>query len=91
MGNWYDFKRQECREDLFWSSLASNTNWFSSAWLDNERIPATISDVIEHLSEKPITAGRWWVARFIDRHETELTVQKASVVERPGTKSHPTT
>jgi hypothetical protein len=48
-----------------------------------ERIPATISDVIDYLPQKLIMAARWWVARFIERHEVDLTVQKASVPEHP--------
>jgi hypothetical protein len=47
-----------------------------------DSIPATISDIIDYLAQKSITADRWWVARFVERHEAELTTQKASVLER---------
>jgi hypothetical protein len=46
-----------------------------------ERIPATIPDVIDYLAQKSIIADRWWVARFVECHEAELTVQKASPLE----------
>jgi hypothetical protein len=46
------------------------------------RIPATIYDVIDYLTQKSITADWWWDARFVERHKAELTVQKASVLER---------
>jgi hypothetical protein len=48
---------------------------------EGERIQATISDVINYLAQKAITANRWWVARLIGRREAELTVQKALVLE----------
>jgi hypothetical protein len=47
-----------------------------------ERIPATISDVIDYLAHKSITVDWWWVARFVEYHEAELAVSKASVLER---------
>jgi hypothetical protein len=46
-----------------------------------ERIPVTLSAVIDYLAQKSITADRWWVARFVECHEAEPTVQKASVLE----------
>jgi hypothetical protein len=47
-----------------------------------QRIPAIISDVIDYLAQKSITVDWWWVARFPERHEAELIIQKASVLER---------
>jgi hypothetical protein len=46
-----------------------------------EGIPATISDVTDYLTQRSITIGRRWVGRFIERHENELIVQKASVLD----------
>jgi hypothetical protein len=52
-------------------------------WLARQRnrIPATISDVSDYFAQKSIPSDRWWVARFVERHEAELTVQKALVLE----------
>jgi hypothetical protein len=47
-----------------------------------ERILATVSHIMNELSRKTMSAHRWWVVRFSERQEKELTMQKTLVFER---------
>jgi hypothetical protein len=91
MGNRHDLQLQECPPTPI--PLSAWETQFSPAGPQHEliqfclarqreRIPVTISDVINYLAQKSITADWWWAARFVERHEAELAVQKASVLER---------
>jgi hypothetical protein len=44
-----------------------------------ERQPATFSDVIDYLGEKSIVVDRFWVYRFVSRHSQMLAVQRLSI------------
>jgi hypothetical protein len=71
------------QDDSIWSGQAENMNRFSLASLDSENaIPETMSDVIEYFAEKSIRVDQEWPGGLIYRHETELTMQKASILEQ---------
>lgn len=48
-----------------------------------ERMPSTVSGVIGNLAQKSIATDRSRIIRFVERCETELTMPKASILERP--------
>jgi hypothetical protein len=47
-----------------------------------ESHPAPNCDMMNDLAQQSMTADRRWVARFVEQHQTELTLQKRSVLER---------